>query len=126
MGSEGTKMSESKVKRVPVDFRYDAINPMFLKMLARIGGYAAEKYGSFEQYTDARLEGEKSPLNHAYEHIRQYVCKEPYDHFDGDHRWHLAAACYNLMMAYYYDSKMGHETHPLVVDEAPVKTKRRK
>lgn len=103
------------VKRVPVDFNYEAVNPTFLKMLARIGSYAAEKYGSWEQYTRARLVGEKSPINHAYEHIRCYVVGEPYDKFDGDPKWHLAAAAYNLMMEFFYASKFGCVDHPLVI-----------
>jgi hypothetical protein len=106
---------ESQVKRVPVDYRYDAVNPEILKRLARIGAYAAEKYGSWEQYKDARLVGEKSPINHALEHIRQYVAGEPYDHFDGDLRWHLAAAAYNLSMEMYYHSRWGYLPHPLTL-----------
>ena len=57
-------MSDEEVKRVPVAYRYDALNPAFLKMLAEIGHYAAEKYGSWEQYSKARLTGEKGPINH--------------------------------------------------------------
>jgi hypothetical protein len=114
------------VKRVPVAFRYDAVNPMFLKGLAMIGHYASEKYGSFEQYAEERLVGEKSPLNHAMEHLRQYVMGEPYDHFDGDLKWHLVAAGYNCMMEFLYLAKFGHVKHPLTVDEVPVKTKRRR
>jgi hypothetical protein len=106
----------SDVKRVPVDFRYDAINPDFLKRLARIGHYAAEKYGSWEQYTPARLTGEKSCINHVYEHLRQYQLGEPHDKF-GDVRMHLVAAAYNLMMEHFYCSKFGHVKHPLHVEE---------
>jgi hypothetical protein len=112
--SDGTD-SPKEVTRVPVDYRYDAINPSFLKMLARIGSYADQKYGSWSQYTRARLVGEKSPVNHIQEHLRAYVTGEPYDHFDGDPRWHLAAIAYNAMMAYFYHSKWGPEIHPLTV-----------
>jgi hypothetical protein len=100
-------------KRIPVDYRYDALNPAFMKLLARIGSYADAKYGSWSQYTQGRLTGEKSPVNHIGEHLRAYVMGEPYDHFDGDPRWHLAAIAYNAMMAYYYHSKWGPEVHPL-------------
>jgi hypothetical protein len=100
-------------KRVAVDYRYDAINPDFLKWLARIGGYAAEKYGSWEQYRDARLTGEKSPVNHIYEHLRSFVTGEAYDHFDGDVRWHLVAVAYNAMMEFYYVTRYGAVRHPL-------------
>jgi hypothetical protein len=101
----------AKVHRVPVDFRYDAINPTFLRMLAVIGHYAAGRYGSCEQYANARLTGEKGPVNHIYEHLRQYQMGEKHDHFDGDPRWHLAAIAYNAMMEYFYASKWGVEKH---------------
>ena len=102
-----------KVKRVAVAFRFDAINPDFLKRMAQIGHYASEKYGSWDQYTKARLVGDKSPVNHIYGHLHQYVMREPYDHFDGDPRWHLVAIAYNAMMAFFYHSKWGAEKHPL-------------
>jgi hypothetical protein len=107
-------------KRVPVDFIYEALNPTFLKWMAKIGTYAGEKYGSWHQYKDARLAGDKSPINHIYEHLRQFVMGEPYDHFDGDVRWHLVAIAYNAMMSFYYVTKFGFVPHPLTVDvEAP-------
>jgi hypothetical protein len=121
-------MSKSKgeATRVPVSFRYDAINPLFMKWMAEVGHYASEKYGSYEQYRDSRLIDEKGPVNHIYEHLRQFQMNEKYDHFEGDVRRHLAAIAYNAMMEFYYVSKFGTLTHPLTVDEAPVKTKRRK
>jgi hypothetical protein len=106
-----------KPKRVPVDFRYDAINPEFLKCLAKIGAYADEKYGAWHQYTGTRLTGEKSPINYIYEHLRAYVMDEPYDHFDGDTRWHLAAVAYNAMMEFWYHTKWGHMLNPLAVKD---------
>lgn len=112
-------MSDDIPKRVPVDFRYDALNPTFLKMLARIGSYADAKYGSWSQYTKARLTGEKSPVNHIYEHLRCYTMGEAYDHFDGDVRWHLVAIAYNAMMGFYYHTRWGAEVHPLNIDESP-------
>ena len=108
------------VKRVPVEFRYDAINPTFLKWMARIGHYASEKYGSWEQYREARLTGEKSPVNHIYEHLRSYAEGEPYDHFDSDVRWHLVAVAYNAMMEFFYCTRFGHVPHPLAPARAKV------
>jgi dATP/dGTP diphosphohydrolase len=107
---------DDKPKRDPVDYRYDAVNPDFLKMLARIGAYASEKYGTWEKYTGGRLVGEKSPVNHIQEHLRQFIRGEPYDHFDGDVRWHLAAIAYNAMMEFYYVTRWGHLKHPLTVE----------
>lgn len=113
-------MSEDEKKpiRVSVDYIYEAINPEFLHGFARIGGYAAEKYGAWDQYTHARLVGEKSPLNHAQDHMRQFRIRKPYDRWDGDIRWHLVAAGYNLMMEYFYTSKWGPIDHPLVIPAA--------
>lgn len=110
-------MSDAQPKRVPVDYRYDAINPEFLKWMAKIGSYAAEKYGAWEQYRTARLVGEKSPINHIYEHLRQFTMGEPYDHFDRNVKWHLVAIAYNAMMEFYYVTRFGHVPHPLTVEE---------
>ena len=106
-------MNDPTHKRVPVDFRYDALNPQFIKMLAEIGSYAATKYGSWEQYAAGRLVGEKSPVNHIYEHLRQYQMGEPYDHFEGHVGRHLAAIAYNAMMEWHYLMTFGHVPHPL-------------
>lgn len=114
-------MSEdTKPKRVPVDYVYEAINPTFLKWMARIGAYASEKYGAWDQYKHERLVGEKSPINHAYEHLRSYQMGEPYDRFDGDVRWHLVGVAYNAMMEFFYCTKFGHLLHPLNVEGAVV------
>lgn len=107
----------SKVKRFPVSFRFDAINPDFLKKMAELADYAAKKYGAWEQYTGARLRGEKSPVNHIYGHLHEYVLNKKYDHFDGDPRWHLVAIAYNAMIEFYYRSKWGHEKHPLDLEK---------
>jgi hypothetical protein len=96
-------------KRIPVDFDYASVHPQFLKGLARIAGYAAEKYGTWHQYLGTRLVGDKSPVNHAYDHIRAYREQEVYERLDGHPRWHLVAAAYNLMMAFVYDERFGPE-----------------
>jgi hypothetical protein len=113
---EGAMSEDDKPNRVPVDFRYDAVHPTFLHWMARIGSYADTKYGAWEQYTRARLVGEKAPVNHIFDHLRKYQMGEAYDHFDGDVRWHLVAVAYNAMMAFYYHSKWGPEVHPLALE----------
>jgi dATP/dGTP diphosphohydrolase, N-terminal len=112
-------MADEKVKRVPVDYIYTALNPDFLKALARIAKYAEEKYGSWSQYTAARLEGDKSCINHIYEHLRQYQLGEPHDKF-GDLKMQLAAVAYNAMMEWHYLEKFGPVAHPLLVREPPL------
>lgn len=103
----------AKVIRVPVDYRWDALNWDFLKTLSEIANYATAKYGSAEQYTNARLEGEKSPINHIYEHLRQYQAGEPHDHFK-DPRYHLAAVAYGAMMEFFYHTRWGHATNVIM------------
>ena len=91
-----------EVKRVTVDYRHDAINPEFLQFLARIGGYAGQKYSDPLQYLGTRLIADKGPINHALNHIGEYRMGLSHDHFGDDPRWQLAAAAYNLMMEFTY------------------------
>lgn len=103
----------SDVKRDPVLFDYTALNWEFLRKMARIPLHAAEKYGSWDQYKNARLTGEKSPINHAIDHLAKYMNGEPYDRWDGAVEWHLVAAAYNAMMEFFYLRRFGHVVHPL-------------
>lgn len=93
-------------KRHPVDYNYTALNWTFIKGLAKIAQYAAGKYGSAEQYLDSRLEEEKSPINHAIEHLVLYMQGVPHDHF-GTVDGQLWAAGYNIMMEIGYFQKYG-------------------
>lgn len=104
-------------RRDPVDFDYACINPTFLYWMAKIGPYAAKKYGTWQNYIDSRLIGEKSPINHIEGHIKKFKMGEEYDHFDKDIRWHLVAIAYNAMIEFYYVSRWGHLKHPLTIDE---------
>jgi len=110
---------EPKVKRLPVDTIFTALNPEFMRRLAKIASYASEKYGSWEQYTRARLDGEKSCISHAIDHVMHYQAGDRYDHFDGATEWHLVAAAYNLMMQFYYHSVFGPEPSPWRVVDLP-------
>lgn len=92
--------------RVPVDYDYNGLEPEFLHMMAQITAYADKKYaiyGGWTNYKKARLEGEKSPINHIYAHLGNYREKVPYDHFNGNHIWHLVAIAYNAMMEFWYE-----------------------
>ena len=114
-GPVAKALKSGKLTRMPVDFRYDALNPEFEKMLAMIASYADGKYGDCHLYAKLpdRLRGEKSPVNHMREHLRQYMAGELYDHFDGDRAWHLAAIAYNAMMELFFLRKFGFELHTL-------------
>lgn len=89
------------VKRQPVSYRWDGLNWDFIKGMAQIAYYADSKYGSSEQYTQGRLEKDKSPINHAYEHLRAYQTGELHDHFKSREA-QLWAIAYNAMMEFYY------------------------
>ena len=96
------------VLRVPVNFRWDALNWDFIKLLSEIAHYAAGKYGAAEQYANGRLEGEKSPINHMYEHLREFQAGVLHDHF-GTMEHQLAAVAYGAMMEYLYVKRFGHK-----------------
>lgn len=97
-----------KAKRNPVDYAYDAINPQFLRWMAKIAARADEVYDSWANYKKSRLEGKNGPINHIYEHLRAFRENEPYDHFDKDVRWHLVGIAYNAMMEFYYVTRYGY------------------
>ena len=103
---------EVEVKRHPVTYRFDGLNWDFIKMMAEICYLADQKYGSAEQYADGELKGEKSPLNHIPEHLRQYVTGEPHDYFE-DPIYHLVAIAYNAMMQALYHRRFGHRVSRL-------------
>jgi hypothetical protein len=102
----------AKVKRVPVPWNYEGLNPEFLERMATIPPYAAEKYGSWEQYLDARLSGEKSPVNHIMGHLKEFRLRRLYDKFDGHPSWHLVAIAYNAMMEWEYVRRFGLARSP--------------
>lgn len=87
--------------RVPVDYRFDALNWDFIKGMAMIAAFADEKYievgGALQYATAEPLTGDKSPMNHVDEHKRQYVCGELHKHFK-TRKAQLWAMAYNLMM----------------------------
>jgi hypothetical protein len=95
------RRASAKVLRTPVPYRWDALNWEFIRMLADIASHAEKKYGAAEQYTNGRLVGEKSPINHIYEHLRMYISRETHDHFKLL-KHQLASIAYNAMMEYYY------------------------
>lgn len=107
-----TISAAAEARREPVAYRYNGLNQDFIKMLAEIADYAREKYGSAEQYANSRLAGDKSPINHIYEHLRQYQTGEPHDHFK-DPIYHLAVIAYNAMMEALYHRRFGHKISPL-------------
>jgi hypothetical protein len=105
-------MSDEKVKRAPVNYLYTGLNWEFIKLQAEIAKYAAGKYGSATQYANGKLEGDKDPLNHIYEHARQFQAGEVHDHF-GTLEHQLAAIAYNASMKFFELKKWGFVAHPL-------------
>lgn len=101
-------------QRQPVTYRYDGLNWDFIKMMAEIAYYAGNKYpdkNNLSGYFKHRLHGEKGPINHIVEHLRQYLNGEPHDHFN-DRAYQLAAIAYNAMMEALYLRKFGTEVTP--------------
>ncbi len=87
--------------RNQVNYRLDALNWDFLKLMAEVAAYADSKYGNAVQYTESRLEGDKSPTNHIAEHLHTYLKREVHDHF-GTLKHQLAAIAYGAMIEFYY------------------------
>ncbi len=106
----------SEPKRKPVEYLFQSLNFACLRNLTRIAQYSTEKYGSFDQYVDGPLHGEKSPINHAMNHIAEYCEGKLHDHF-GDRKMQLVAAMYNLMMEYKY-LEMGIAEEPNRVNKS--------
>lgn len=106
------KVEVGKVKRQPVDFNFESLNWDFIHAMAKIANYANTKYGSAVQYTNARLVGGNSPINHIVGHVREYSKRIPHDRF-GNLEMQLAAIAYNAMMEFYYLQNGG----PTVPDE---------
>lgn len=97
------KMPEQP-KREPVNYLYQGLNWDFIAGMSKICIYATEKYGSFDQYMDGPLEGEKSPVNHAFQHLANYVKDVPHDKF-GTRADQLLAVAYNAMMEWEYERR---------------------
>lgn len=89
-----------KQARDPVDYNWLQLDMEFLNALARVGHYGAKKYGAGSWKVNL-MTGDADPINHAMEHIKAFITNEGHDRFD-DNRMNLAAAAYNLMMAYFY------------------------
>lgn len=79
--------------RVPIDLRFDLIEPEFVEGLAKILGIGAAKYG--EEKWKCGLTGCNSGLNHALKHINEFQRGAPNDY--GDLPTHLEQAAVNLM-----------------------------
>lgn len=102
--------------RVPVDYDFAALNPEVMRRLARIAGYAKQKYGAWDRYTKQPLVGDADPINHAFSHLFDYLMGKSYERFDGGSDWNLIAAIYNLMMAFDAHHRWGPQQHPLVLE----------
>ncbi len=106
----------SEVKRVPVDFDFSTLNWDFLKEMAKIAHRSQEKYGSTLQYTEGRLEGEKSPINHIADHTRAYLMGEEDDMLGGA-EGNMAKVAYNAMIEWFYYRRFGPIPNPLAMEE---------
>lgn len=79
--------------RVPIDLRYDLIEPECTAGIAKILGIGAKKHG--ENTWRKGLTGCNSGLNHALKHINEFQQGVPNEY--GDLATHLDQAIVNLM-----------------------------
>lgn len=93
--------------RIPVDVRYDLLEPEFMDGMAKIMGVGAKKYG--ENNWKSGLTGANSGLNHALKHINEYMRGEINDY--GDDETHLEQAAVNLMFEAFHRRKAKKEAN---------------
>lgn len=84
-----------QAKRDSIKERFDLIPPDVLKEVALVFGNGAEKYGELN-WQQSKLEGDKSPINHALKHLINYQAKIE-DNESSDLGIHLSHAIVNLM-----------------------------
>lgn len=99
-----TVKTVKKATRNPTSFRYDILDAAFLHCMAEIGHYGAEKYGDLN-WQLSRMSGSNGPINHIYDHLRQYRSGESHDKF-GTRKHQLAAIAFNAMMEFWYLENM--------------------
>lgn len=100
-----------KAKRDEKGYRFDILDPEFLRSLARIADFGARKYGEYNWHK-SRMVGHADPCNHILDHLTKYKLNKPFDHATlGEHRkMHLAAIAFNAMMEYWYESQESQES----------------
>jgi Domain of unknown function (DUF5664) len=98
-------------KRVSHSIRYDILDPEFLECMAMVADYGAKKYGEYN-WQLSRLDGDKSPINHIYKHLKSLRMDEPYDHKEiGEtKKWHCIAIAFNAMMEFWWLNKEEKES----------------
>ena len=88
-------------KRFQTGIRMDLLDPDFLQEMGKIMHVGAVKYGDLNWKKG--LSGEKGGLNHALQHLMQYMNKTPCDY--GEREVHLAQVAVNAMFEYYFARK---------------------
>jgi hypothetical protein len=100
-----TPKKKEEATRHKVNYRYDILSPEFIHKMAQIAAYGGEKYGDYN-FMKPGMTGDKSPVNHMYEHLNEYRQGNLYDHVDigESHLIHLAAIAFNAMMEFMIQS----------------------
>ena len=88
-----------EAKRSPVKARFDLLDPDFLREMAEVMGYGAEKYGP--ENWKLPQPGAKSGVNHAMCHIVEYVAGRP-DDMTGNVETNLVKVAVNAMFEWYH------------------------
>ena len=93
-------MSEELTRKTILE-RFDLVDPSFLRAMAKIMGLGAQIHGE-EAYLSGKNRADRSPINHALDHMNHYQLGHKYDKLEigDDPKWHLAAAACNLLMEF--------------------------
>ncbi len=85
--------------RYSTGVRIDLVDPDFLVEMGKIMHVGAQKYG--ELNWKKGLSGEKGGVNHAFQHLTDYVADKPCDY--GPRETHLAQVAINAMFEFHFE-----------------------
>lgn len=86
-------------KRYDTGVRMDLLIPQFLIEMGKIMSVGEKKYGELN-WQKGGLKGEKGGVNHALQHIMQYMNDDPCDY--GPRHCHLAQVAVNAMFEWWH------------------------
>jgi hypothetical protein len=94
--------SPVEAQREPIPVRYDLLIPEFIREMSRLVAIGAEVYGD-RNWQRSRLQGEKGPVNHIYEHMHDYLTMQPHDRLNPHSSSHLVSVAVNAMFEWWYE-----------------------
>lgn len=93
-----------QAKRDDKGYRFDILDPSFLRTLGKIADFGAKKYGDLN-WQKSRMIGHADPCNHILDHLTKYKLNDPYDHKEigSERKFHLVAIAFNAMMEFWWE-----------------------